>query len=211
MIQKMDGQTIRWENNSSRFDVGNKDKTEIFYFGIANYGLQIEGVDNFQIFKDKINSLYSMLEMFGEYNPKLALRIGVKSSILYHRNGRSFDAISQIFKNRFLVSSAEFEKCTKTKIADIGFSFDLTNKNGKAAVQTGPMKKEEAIIKIFGENEKYNSFSKESGIFFEVDFYQDDEDQITKSNPKDIAIQNIENMEQIFEGFLIHFFAKDKE
>ena len=211
VLKKVDGQTIRWENNSSRFDVGNKDLSEIFYFGIANYGLQIEGVDSFESFSSKIDLLYSILETFDEYSPQTAIRIGTKSSILYHRQGKGFEAISQIFKNKFLVNDNEFEKATKTKIDDIGFSFDLNHKKGKAKIQTGPMKKDEAIIKVFGDHEKYKSFPQDNGIFFEIDYYQDDKDQIKQSAIKDIVKGNIENAQEIFEGFLNHFFNQSKK
>jgi len=210
VLKKIDGQTIRWENNSSRFDIGNKDLSEIFFFGIANYGLQIEGVDNFEVLKSKVDLLYSILDTFGEYNPQSIVRIGTKSSILYHRQGKGFDAITQIFKNRFLTSDSDFEKAVKSKIDDIGFSFDLVHDEGKAKIQTGPMTKLEAMAKVFGDHEKYSTFPKDNGIFFEIDFYRDDKDEIKTLNPKDVVKKNIENLEEIFEGFLSYFFSKSK-
>lgn len=210
VLKKVDGETIRWDSNSSRFDVGNKDLSEIFYFGIANYGLQIEGTDSFEEFKSKVDLIYSILETFAEYNPQSIARIGTKSSILYHRQGKGVDAITQIFKNRFLTNNNEFEKAVKSKIDDIGFSFDLKHKNGKAKIQTGPMKKDEAILKVFGDHEKYKSFPQESGIFFEIDFYQDDKEEIKKATAKEMIKSNIQNLEEVFEGFLGYFFDKNK-
>lgn len=208
-LDRFDGKNVRWQNNSTRFDIGNQDLSEIYFFGISNYGVQIEAVDTFDAFREKVKQLYIALEAFSDYSPSSFVRIGTKSTILYSRQGKGFESLKQLFQNNFVKEDLSFEKKTHVKIKDVGFVFDLEHENGKAKVHTGPMQRTQALTTTaFRNHKKYGDFDRDSGIFFEIDFYQDDKNILNTEDPQILANRNIDSAEAIFEGFLDYFFNK---
>ena len=191
-----------------RIDVSTKDLLEFFFFGIENFGFQLEAVDNFDIFKSKIDVLFSFIEKYKEYKINDVIRLGTKSYILCHVKGKNFDELKEIFRGKLFQSSADIEKKTSFKLLDYTFVSDLTNNDGKANVLMGPVTKEEVIKKYFNNHEKYNNFDKKNGIYIEIDYYQD-EKQIKNDKLKEQAIGNIDAIKKLHEGILSYLVEKN--
>jgi len=191
-----------------RIDVSTKDLLEFFFFSIENFGFQLEAVDNFDVFKSKIDVLFSFIEKYKEYKFNDVIRLGTKSYILCHVKGKNFDELKEIFRGKLFKSADDIEKKTNFKLLDYAFISDLTNNEGKVNVLMGPTTKEEVIKKYFNNNEKYNSFDKKNGIYLEIDYYQDNK-QVKNDKLKEQAITNIDTIKKLYEGILSYLVEKN--
>lgn len=191
-----------------RIDVSTKDLLEFFFFSIENFGFQLEAVDNFDVFKSKIDVLFSFIEKYKEYKINDVIRLGTKSYILCHVRGKNFDELKELFRGKMFQSSDSIEKKTSFKLLDYAFVSDLANNEGKANILMGPVTKEEVIKKYFNNHEKYNNFDKKNGVYIEIDYYQD-EKQIKNDKLKEQAIGNIDTIKKLYEGILSYLVEKN--
>lgn len=188
----------------NRIDVASKDLSEAIFFSWENFGFQIDAVDDFKSFKVKNNTLFSLLKKYGKYNFNNVLRIGTKSSILIHQKGKGIEAIKEKYKELFFKNNKKLEENIGFNLTDVGYFFQDLEKNGnKLNLLSGPVTKAEAINRFFDGKEKYKTYSKENGIYIDIDFYQLEEQEINDLDQlKDKIDKNIDSIEKIFQGFM---------
>ncbi|MBU0661466.1 hypothetical protein KKG22_04815 [Patescibacteria group bacterium] len=207
IIKKMD-----WENlklTGSRFDIANNNFDKILFFSWENFGLQIEVSNDFEDFKDYINKLFEILDEFKKYKVGDISRIGIKSSIFYHKYGIGVDEVKSIYKNIMLKDSGVIEKKMGGKIVDTGFlAINMQSDAKFVNFTTGPMTKNEVISKIF-KNDLYDSFNHKSGIYFDIDLSQKDLNFDNLDKLKEWALESSSSIEKKFKGFIDYFFSLD--
>ncbi len=188
----------------NRIDVASKDLSEAIFFSWENFGFQIDAVDDFKSFKEKNHILFSVLKKYGKYNFSKVLRIGTKSSILIHQKGKGIDVIKEKYKELFFKNNKKLEENIGFNLTDVGYFFQDLEKNGnKLNLLSGPVTKTEAINRFFDGKEKYKTYSKENGIYLDIDFYQLEEQEISDLDKlKDKIDKNIDSIEKIFQGFM---------
>jgi hypothetical protein len=209
LLDKTGFERIKISDNGARIDVVSKDLSEIFFFSLENFGLQIDGAEDFDSFRNQTNKIFNLIQEYGNYSIGDVVRIGTKSSIFCHIPGGSFEGTKQKYIDLMLCGSKKIEEKSELELKDIAFTFmDLQEKNGskgKAHITTGPATKEEVIEKFFGKNEKYLNFSKENGIYYEIDYYQPEEKNLTQEQLRQQVLSNINAVEKKFNGFLSLF------
>jgi hypothetical protein len=208
LVKETGYENIRFENNGSRIDLVSDDFSEAFFFSISNFGFQIEGAENFEVFKVKVNKFFSLLNNFSEYDFSSIIRIGTRSSILCHKKNKNYDVVKQTYKDLMFKDYAKIEKKMGSRVLDLGYILsDMEKDGGKLHITTGPMTKDEAIQKIFGEHEKYSNFKSGHGVFYDIDYYKDDfNEDMSKEDIKKLALSNIDTLKETFEGFIDYFF-----
>lgn len=201
-------ENIRFANNGSRIDLVSEDFSEAFFFSLSNFGFQIEGAEDFEGFKIKVNKIFSLLNDFSEYDFSSVVRVGTRSTILCHKKNKNYEVIKQLYKDLMFKDYAKIEKKMGSKVLDVGFILnDMEKDGGKLHITTGPMTKDESIQKIFGDHEKYSSFQSGHGVFYDIDYYKEEFDEdITKENIKKLVMSNIDTLQETFEGFIDYFF-----
>lgn len=209
LIENYGGKKIKYLNNGGRIDVATEDLKEVFFFGAENFGSQFEAIDNFDKFKDQINKTFKIIEEFELYKFKNIVRIGLKSYIYCHKDGRGEEAVKGFYKEKMFKDSSFFEKISTSKIVDLGYSFaDVEINDSKANIMTGPVGKEEALAKFFENREDYNDVKK-PGIIYIIDCYNTDvKEGLENDEIKEIAIKNVDNIEKSFNGFRDYIFEK---
>lgn len=202
LIKETKYENIKLAEN--RIDVASKDLSESIFFSWENFGFQIDAVGNFKSFKEKNNILFSLIKKYGKYNPDTVVRIGAKSSILSHQKGKGMEAIKQKYKELFFKDNKKLEKNIGFDLTDVGYFFqDLEKDGNKLNLLSGPATKKEAIIKFFGGKEQYKSYSKEDGIYLDIDYYQLEEQKVNDLDTlKNKIDKNIDSIEKIFQGFI---------
>ncbi|HUS60288.1 MAG TPA: hypothetical protein VMX76_02820 [Nevskiaceae bacterium] len=209
LLSKTGFERIKISNNGARIDVVSSDLSEIFFFSIENFGLQIDGADDFKQFNEKVNQLFSLIEGFGKYKFSDVVRVGTKSSVFCHQKGKSLEAVKQKYTDLMLSGYKKIEKATGASLKDLAFTFmDFEEGLGKTHILTGPVTKDEVITKFFGMHQKYQDFSKKVGIFYDIDYYQEKEKQVELEDLKEQILNNVKTIEEKFDGFLKLFESK---
>lgn len=213
LVKETGYENIRYATNGSRVDLVSNDFSEAIFFSISNFGFQIEGAEDFEVFKIRVNKLFSLLNKFDDYQFGAVVRIGTKSSILCHKKNKNYDVIKQLYKDLMFKDYAKIEKKMGSKVLDLGYVLtDMEKGEGKLHVTTGPMSKEEAIQKIFGEHEKYSNFKNAHGVFYDIDYYKEDLDEnLSREDIKKVSLANIDELKETFEGFIDYFFNSQQD
>ena len=212
LTENYKGEKIKYLNNGGRIDIATKDLKEVFFFGVENFGFQMEAVKDFGLFKSQIEKIFRIIKEFDEYKFKNIVRIGVKSFIYCHKKGKGFEAVRDNYKNKMFKDCGVYEKISTSKIVDFGYLFnDVEINDSKASVMTGPVKESEAILKFFNDPEDYAD-AKKAGFMYIIDcFVNDPKEKSTNEELKSIALKNVENIEKSFNGFKDFIFEEEKE
>lgn len=211
LVKETGYENIRFASNGSRIDLVSEDFSEAIFFSISNFGFQIEGAEDFEGFKIKVNKIFSLLDKFSEYDFSTVVRIGTRSAILCHKKNKNFDVVGQLYRDLMFKDYEKIEKKTGSKLLDLGFSSDMEKNDGKMHIMTGPMTKEESIKKIFGDNDRYSNSQVKHGVFYDIDYYKDTfSEDVSKENAKKIALENINTLAETFEGFIDYFFSEQE-
>lgn len=212
LVKKTGYENIRFANNGSRIDLVSEDFSEAIFFSLSNFGFQVEGAEDFDRFKIKVNEIFSLLREFGKFDSSTVIRIGTRSAILCHKRSKNFEAVKQLYRDLMYKDYEKIERKTGSKILDLGFNNDMERDGGKMHVSTGPMTKEESITKVFGDNEKYLNAQVKNGIFYDIDFYKNDfTEDVSMEDSKKIALENIDTLVDTFEGFIDYFFSEQED
>lgn len=208
IIKKMGWNKLKM--TGSRVDITDENMDKVIFFSWENFGLQIEATEDFSDFKKYVEKLFEIVEEFKRYEVTDIARIGTKSSIFYHKNGMNLQGLKDVYKNLMFKNVDEIEKKMKGKVVDTGiFAVDMEIDDGRINFTTGPMSKEEVVMKIF-QNDHYSGFRYDNGIFFDVDLSKK---ELTLSNAlelKKIVLANIDNIEERLGGFIEYFFNLQK-
>jgi len=188
-----------------RVDVSTKDLSEFFFFSIENFGFQLEAVDNFDIFKTKTDTLFSLIDKYKDYKINDVIRLGTKSEILCHIKGKNFDELKNIFKKKLFKDFEKIEQKTSFKLNDYAFVSDFIKDEGKANILMGPVTKDEVIQKYFNNHEKYKNFDKKNGIYLAIDYCQNQGSQIKQDKLKEQVKINIDNIKKLYEDIVSYF------
>ncbi|MDP4007747.1 MAG: hypothetical protein Q8P68_00990 [Candidatus Peregrinibacteria bacterium] len=208
IIKKMGWNKLKL--TGSRVDITNDSLDKVVFFSWENFGLQIEASENFDDFKTYINKLFEIVEEFKRYQTTDIARIGIKTSVFYHKNGMSLDGIKEVYKNMMLKNASEIESKMEGKIIDTGvFAIDMESDAGHVNFTTGPMSKEEIVSKIFG-NDYYSNFKYDNGIYFDIDLSQKELKLDSSQKLKELAIESVDSIEKKLGGFLEYFFNLQK-
>lgn len=191
----------------TRVEITNDDLSKIFFFSWENFGLQIEASKNFDEFNEYVKKLFEIIKDFKRYKIDDIARLGTKSSVFYHRKNMSFEGTKQIFKNIMFKDVSSLETKMGGNIIDTGiFALDIDCDKSKINFTSGAMQKNEVIEKIF-QNNLYDDFIKDNGIYFDFDLYLQ---AFTPENIHSIeekVLENIKAIEEKMGGFLEYFFS----
>lgn len=201
LLEKFSGDKIRVSNNGSRIDIASGE--DVFYFvSVENFGLQVDGATNFDSFKETINRLFDALEEFKDYDIGPITRIGTKSVILYGPSHMSPKSVQDTYKEKFLQHSEKLHDYTGGEISDIAVVFDLKKDGGIANVTTGPVTKEEAMMKFFdNKSTAYQKFDRNHGFLFSFDFGKNDEQNYNFDELRKACLAGVDSVENLFSGF----------
>ncbi len=198
----------RYENvniKGNRIDVASKDLSEAIFFSWDNFGFQVDAVDDFKSFNEKVTKLFSLLSSYTKYSFEYVVRVGTKSSILNHQKGLGLDSLKQKYKELFFKNNQKLESYIGFNLMDLGYSFQDLEKNGnKLNLLTGPVTKDETIARFF-DNKKdlYERFEKDNGIYLDIDYFQLKEQKISHLNTLKQQIEtNISAIENVFNGVM---------
>jgi hypothetical protein len=206
MIKNLKADKVRFVNSGTRIDVASDDLLNVFFISYENFGIQIDGVESFDEFREQVSKIIEVIKLFGKYKIDSVVRIGTKSSILYHKGGDSYETLKQKYKDFVFGNYKVMEGKTNTQLSDVAYVFDLKRENGVANVLTGPVTKEEAMQKFFGNGQRYEKFNVSNGFFFDIDFAKNGNKEISSLDELAEEIKdNIKNIEEIFNGFLDYF------
>lgn len=210
LLEKTQYGKIKISSSGSRIDIVSNDLKEMFFFSIENFGFQIEGAKDFKQFSEKTLQIFNLISEFKNYKYGKPLRIGTKSSIFFHKPGMSLEGIKQKFINQTVRNKDELEKITGSKIIDTGLAFlDLTDDFGKSHLTVGPASKNEVISRFFGLHPLYRDFGKENGVYFELDYFQDNSNKIN-TNLENQVLFNISKIEEKFNNFISYLLGEKK-
>lgn len=206
LVKNLDGDSVRFGNAGTRIDVASADLLNVFFVSYENFGLQIDGVESFDEFKIQVKKLFDAIKLFDKYKFDSVVRIGTKSSILYHKKGDSYQTLQQRYKDFVFGNYKAMEEKTGAQLSDVAYTFDLKRGTGVANVLTGPVTKEEAIQKFFGRGKRYEEFDINNGFFFDIDFAKNGQKSISSLDELTQEVNdNIKNTEEILAGFLAYF------
>lgn len=208
MIKKLGVEQIRLNGNGSRFDLATNNLEYLYFFSFENFGFQAEMQDSFEDFSDKVKEFISALEEFPDYRWSDGLvRIGTKSTILYHRKFDNFSTIKQAYKDLLVNDHQKISELTKSTILDTAYTFDLERETCKANVTTGPVTRDEAISRFFGGKKEYeNKFNKDNGMLLTIDVSGNKTTDISDLKQLEVQISvQINDIKEIFNGFKTYF------
>lgn len=215
LIKETDGQQIKLAEQ--RVDVANKNLSQSVFYSWENFGFQVEAKTDFESFHKFTDQFFAWMLKFGKYKPDTVVRIGTRSMVFYHKKGKSFQGIKDIYKNRMMKDHVELEKKIGSKINDVAYTAEL-KKNGDGAdvrMVLGPMTFAEVMAKHFGlGRDIYSSLgfnADHSGIFMDIDLSQNGKFDYSLQQLAEAVHKNIEVMEKHMEGFISYFFTKDGE
>jgi hypothetical protein len=205
LIKNLNGENIRIMRDGTRIDIASKDLSKVYFIGYESLGLQIDGVDSFEVFIGNVKKLFGVLKDFGKYNPESIIRIGTRSSILYHHRGDSFDGIKEKYKNMVFANYKNMETKTNSILNDVAYTFEFKRDNGRANILTGPVTKEESIQKFFKNEDHYKNFEGSNGLYFDIDFSKSEKKEYSIDQLEKDIENNISNVKEIFEGLITYF------
>lgn len=206
LVKNLRADKVRFANTGTRIDVTSDDLLNVFFISYENFGLQIDGVESFDNFKEQVKKLFEVIKLFDKYKFDSVIRIGTKSSILYHKSGDSYDTLQQRYKDFVFGNYKAMEEKTGTQLSDVAYTFELKRGTGIANVLTGPVTKEEAMQKFFGRGQRYEKFDVNNGFFFDIDFAKNGDKKISSLDELSEEVNdNIKNIEEILAGFLTYF------
>ncbi len=175
MTQSFGADKIKLGNNGTRFDLADSKIENVYFFGVANFGFQSELQTSLESFTAMVEKFTEALEGFSDYRISNGLvRIGTKSTILYHRRGDNLSTIKQAYLNLLRKSPDEFSELTGSKVVDTGYAFDVSLGENKASISTGPVSMEEAQRRVFQgthAKEYANLFGKDNGMLLSIDVF----------------------------------------
>ncbi len=210
LVNELGGVNVRFTKDGTRIDIANKDLSKVYFVGYENFGLQVEATENFDNFIVEIEKLFNALKSFGGYKVESVSRVGIKSMVLRHCKGDNFEILKQRYKEVVFGNYKVMEEKTSASLSDVTYIFDFEKNNGIANILTGPATKEEAIQKFFGNKKLYNSFDRDNGMFFSIDFAKNKEEEVASLDELGKKVkENIETLKEILEGS-INYFKKDE-
>jgi hypothetical protein len=213
LVKETDGHRIRLQEQ--RIDIADKGNfSRSVFFSWENFGFQIEAKD-FEGFHSFVDQFFGWMQKFGKYNFGTLVRIGTKSTIFYHKKGKSFEGVKDIYKSRLLKDHSEWEKNVGAKINDVAYTVELKQGDGAdVRLVIGPMTFDEAMQKGFDRKDEYQALGfkdDHSGIFMDIDVYQTGKFDVNFAQLAEKVHGNINVIEKHMEGFVSYFFKQDGE
>ncbi|MCX6809401.1 MAG: hypothetical protein NTZ65_01470 [Candidatus Berkelbacteria bacterium] len=157
----------------NRVDFTTLDRTKKSFFSWENFGIQLDGEGNFDNFNKSISENIVMLKNYKKISLPEIIRIGTRITGLYHFPNKSVAQIKKSFDDVFFSHQALFEEKSGISIKDNGlFAMDIEKEGLKAHVSVGIMTKDESIAKVFSDK-LYDAYNYESGIFHDIDLYDE--------------------------------------
>jgi hypothetical protein len=207
-----EGHEIRLASNGTRADIYTKDRSEVYFFSWENFGFQIEAATSFDSFRKKINSFFDALDQFDEYDVNSVVRVGTKSIVLYHKRGLSLETLKNIYNEKFFSGHTLLEKSTGSRLNDSTYVFELNKSGGVINLLSGPVTKDEAILKFFdGDRRHYaESFDASTAVLLAVDFGKKDEKIVTMLSLRNECLEGVSAIEETVEGFKSYFLSSDE-
>lgn len=206
---KFEAPQMKLYANGVRFDLASDDLAKLYFFSHENFGFQIDASQSFDSFRSFVNTFIEALKTFPKYKwTGEVVRLGTKSSILYHRKGDSFESLKQSYKDMVLKDYQRIAELTKSDIVDTAHIFDLKVSTGNANVLTGPVTKEKAIHKFYGGQEKLykDTFDKNNGLMFSIDVANTEPLKLQDLDAlKEQINKQINDIETVFNGFKTQF------
>lgn len=211
LVKEADGHRIRLQEQ--RVDVADKDSfSRSIFFSWESFGFQVEAKD-FAGFHSFVDQFFGWMQKFGKYNFGSLARIGTKSTIFYHKKGKSFEGIQEIYKTRMLKEHNEWEKNVNAKMSDMAYTLEMKQSDGgDVRLVIGPMTFGEVMVKAFDQKEEYKGLgfkNDHSGVFLDIDLYQTGKVDLTLPDLAKKVHSNIDSIEKHMEGFVSYFFKKD--
>lgn len=206
LVEKTKFDKIRFAD--IRIDAVSDDLREAYFLSWENFGLQVDSVETFDVFNEKVKKLIEIVNSFDEYQKENIYRIGTRSSILFHRKGESLDVLKQRFKNKMANNSQELEKAIGLKISDVGYTYDMESENHQSHLLLGPVTKQEAIQKFFGKNSYGDLFKNDHGIYYEIDLFKENKEEFDFSQIEELVSENISAIETGFNEFIKYFYQE---
>lgn len=195
-----------------RVETSKKDFSEKFFVSWENFGIQLESQNNSKNFKERAEKIINLLSAFGEYNFDSLARVGTRCQSIVHIKGTSLEGNTQKFKDKMFNGYEYLKTQTGFTHLDIGAVFnDIQDGQLKGHLLVGPVSKSEAIQKYFSDTTPlYESFSKQHGVYMDVDIYKDE--QVSVSSSSDIVAhveENIAKIESVTLGFTSYIRDKN--
>lgn len=202
---------IKVEKSGARVEVVSDNLDETYFFSFENFGFQIEAKDDFQSFNDTTIKILKIIEDFPKYRLRDVIRIGTKSTVFCNIPSRSEDGIKQLFFNKLFANKDRFESNTGLKVEDIAFLYlDTKNDGIQSHITTGPSNLEEVIARYLPKVDLYLPFGKKSGVFYEIDAYSENLEDVTLEKIKSQVEKQIALIEKSFTGYMSLFNDKTK-
>jgi hypothetical protein len=192
-----------------RIDVVSDDLNKIYFVSLENFGFQLDGSRSFKEFSENTQKFFEIIEEFKKYDLNNIIRIGTRTSVLYHAKGDSLEGLKQKFKNRMAENSTDLEKAIGQKINDVAYTYDLENNEHKSHLLLGPVMLQEANNRFLGGKKVYESFEKDQGIYYEIDLYKEISKNIDISEAKRIIEENVSSISSGFENFINYFYKNN--
>lgn len=157
---------------ANRIDLTNENNSRIFFISWENLGLQIESIDNNNDLSNEKEKLFKLISSYSKFEIENISRIGIKTTKIIHFRNKTLEQLKQAFTKIFFRDQKIFEQ-SGVRITDNGiFALEVDYKTYKAHINMGVMTKKEVIEKVF-QNNLYDNFSYEYGIFIDIDIYTD--------------------------------------
>lgn len=216
LSDKLDITQVRITADGMRFDIADDDLEDLCFFGTENFGFQSELNSSTQDFKDEVKEFLSVIKDFGKYYKvdTQLVRVGTKSIFFCHRKADNFLSLKETYKKILINDHEKIAKLTKSSIVDSAYTFDLQMGKSLANVLTGPVTKKEAIEKFFNGkvSKRYqDEITKENGMLVSIDVGSTEVNHIKDlEDLEKQIIEQIDNIEDVFNGFKELFDVKDK-
>lgn len=208
MLQEPDLDLVRVSNQGTQIEIASNDLSKLYFFSHEHFGCQLEGSEKFSDLSNEGNKVLDALARFNKYKANNTVRIGTKTTIFHHRRGDNLENLKRAYKSLMFSGYNHIEQITGGEVYDVGLGyFDMKHGGGIGSIMTGPVAKEEAITKFFGDHDVYRKFDRSNGLLFQVDYGQHKNISIEdiKKDLSPLLVEGVTNAEEIFKGFLQYF------
>lgn len=214
LIHKLNFNGFRLIEN--RIDLINPDERDFQVFvSMQNTGVLIENNSNFPNVKDKILKFLSALSEFEKFKPKKIVRFGFRSNFFKQKKGTSFSQIKEAFEEHIIFLNKSPYNNFEEKIVDIGLPINFKGEKYNFNIVHGPMEQSQAVGQFFNNIFVYRDnfgkpkdFVPKQGLFFDIDVFKIDEEEISYDNLKEKTSEFADVANNKFEIISNELFSK---